>query len=113
LAVGDWLSAREIGYLISNMSRREKLRRKLRQQPADATMQDVETLLQRFGFILARIRGSHHIFDYDDGERFQQTVVPLHGRRVKKIYVERIIALLDELFPPEVDEVEDQDEEND
>ena len=70
------------------MSKREKLRQKLRQQPADASMQDVETLLLRFGFILSRVRGSHHIFDYDDGKRFQQLIVPLHGRRVKKFYVE-------------------------
>ena len=94
------------------MSKREKLRRKLRQQPADASMQDVETLLSRFGFVLARVRGSHHIFDYDDGERFQQFIVPLHGRRVKKVYVEQIILKLDELFPEASEQDEDTDDEN-
>ncbi len=94
------------------MSKREKLRQKLRQQPADASMQDVETLLLRFGFILSRVRGSHHIFDYDDGKRFQQLIVPLHGRRVKKFYVEQIVIVLDDLFPIEVD-TEDDDGKDD
>jgi len=96
------------------VSKREKLRSKLRLQPADASMQDVETLLKRFRFVLIRVRGSHHIFEYDDGERFQQIVVPVHGRRVKKVYVEQAVAILDELFPLEVDgnETGDTDDEN-
>ncbi len=67
-------------------------------------MRDVQTLLQRFGFTLARTSGSHHIFEYDDGERFQQVVVPLHGRKVKKVYVRRVVAILDILFPVEEDD---------
>lgn len=72
-------------------------------------MQDVETLLHRFGFTLARITGSHHIYEYDDGERFKQITVPLHGRKVKKVYVRQVSDLLDEMFPevPEPDEAED------
>jgi predicted RNA binding protein YcfA (HicA-like mRNA interferase family) len=70
------------------MSKREKLRRKLRNHPAEANIQDVQTLLQRFGFSLARTRGSHYIFEYDDGEHFQQIVVPVHGRKVKKVYIQ-------------------------
>jgi predicted RNA binding protein YcfA (HicA-like mRNA interferase family) len=90
------------------MSKGEKLRRKLRVRPADANMRDVETLLVRFGFTLARIHGSHHIFEYDNGERFQQVIVPLHGRKVKRMYIQQVIAILDELFPPE--ELTDEDE---
>jgi predicted RNA binding protein YcfA (HicA-like mRNA interferase family) len=95
------------------MSKREKLRRKLRNQPAEAGMRDVQTLLERFGFSLARARGSHYIFEYDDGTRFQQMVVPLHGRKVKKIYVQRVIEILDKMFPPDKESGEDGEEEND
>ena len=91
------------------MSKREKLRRRLRQQPADAAMKDVETLLQRFNFVLVRIRGSHHIFEYDDGKRFQQIVVPVHGRSVKKVYVQQAVVILDQLFPPETEDDETED----
>lgn len=81
------------------MTKREKLRRKLRNNPADATMQEVQTLLSYFGFELARTTGSHHIFEYDDGENFRQIVVPLHGRKVKKFYIKRISQILDDMFP--------------
>ena len=83
------------------MTKREKLRRKLRNRPADATMQEVQTLLSYFGFELVRTTGSHHIFEYDDGENFSQIVVPLHGRKVKKFYIKRISQILDEMFPEE------------
>ena len=64
-------------------------------------MQEVETLLLRLGFVLARVSGSHHIYEYNNRKQSQQIVVPLHGRKVKKIYVEQITALLDQLFPVE------------
>ena len=88
------------------MSKREKLRRKLRNNPAGATMTEVETLLLQFDFTLARISGSHHIYEYDDGEHFEQIVVPLHGHKVKRIYVKQVAQILDELFP-EVDASEE------
>ncbi len=91
------------------MSKRERLRQKLRGLPADAGMRDVQTLLERFGFKWIRTRGSHHIFEYDDGERSSQVVFPLHGSKVKRIYIRRVIDLLDELFPPEEEKDDDED----
>lgn len=92
------------------MSKREKLRRRLRNNPQGATMQDVETLLTRFGFILARVTGSHHIYEYEEGNVWKQVIVPLHGRKVKKVYVKKVIEAIDELFPEETD---DEDENGD
>jgi len=95
------------------VTKRDKLRRKLRNNPTDATMQDVETLLVRFGFTLVRVTGSHHIYEYDDGERTQQITVPLHGRKVKKVYVQQISEILDGLFPTEgLDENETVEDDN-
>lgn len=92
------------------MSKREKLRRKLRNNPKDATMQEVETLLSRFGFKLERISGSHHVFRFSDDEQTQSISVPLHGRKVKTVYVRQVIELLDELFPEEIsDDAEGED----
>lgn len=91
------------------MSKREKLRRKLRNNPENATMQEVETLLSRFGFTLARISGSHHIYEYEEGGIWKQVIVPLHGSKVKKIYVNKVVEVIDELFP---EEPEDQAEES-
>jgi predicted RNA binding protein YcfA (HicA-like mRNA interferase family) len=86
------------------MSKRERLRQKLRSLPADADMRDVQTLLERFGFKFVRTRGSHHIFEYDGDKRSSQIVFPLHGSKVKRVYIRRVIEILDELFPPEKEE---------
>ncbi len=64
------------------MTKRDKLRLKLRNNPNNATMQELETLLFQFGFTRARIRGSHHVFEYDNGSEFRQIIVPLHGNKV-------------------------------
>lgn len=81
------------------MAKRDKLRQRLRNNPVDASMRDVETLLLRFGFTLARISGSHHIYEYEEDDLWRQIVVPLHGQKVKKVYVKKVVELLDELFP--------------
>ncbi len=52
-------------------------------------------------------------YEYDDGTRFQQIVVPLHGRKVKRVYVQQVIAILDDMFPPDKESGEDGEEEND
>ncbi len=90
------------------MSKRERLRQKLRSLPADADMRDVQTLLERFGFKFVRTRGSHHIFEYDDGKRSSQIVFPLHGNKVKRVYIRRVIEIIDELFPPEEEKTDDE-----
>jgi predicted RNA binding protein YcfA (HicA-like mRNA interferase family) len=84
------------------MSKKEKLRRKLRNNPKDATMQEVETLLTRFGFRLIRIRGSHHIFRNGAID----IIIPLHGRKVGMEYVKEVILILDRLFPESENEEE-------
>jgi predicted RNA binding protein YcfA (HicA-like mRNA interferase family) len=86
------------------VSKREKLRRKLRNNPQEATIQEVETLLFQYSFTRPRISGSHHIFEYDDGVEFRQIVIPLHGRKVKKVYIKRVVEILDELFPQPEDD---------
>jgi predicted RNA binding protein YcfA (HicA-like mRNA interferase family) len=89
------------------MSKRDKLRRKIRNNPKGVKFSELETLLLRFGFILVRVKGSHHFFEYRLGEINAIVVVPLHANQVKTQYVKDAIALLDEFFP----EVEQSDEE--
>lgn len=92
------------------MTKREKLRRKLRDHPANSSMQDVQTALEHFGFTLARTRGSHYIFEYAEGDAFAQIVIPTHGRKVKKAYVQKVVELLDKMFPPGMEAGEDDGE---
>jgi predicted RNA binding protein YcfA (HicA-like mRNA interferase family) len=91
------------------MSKRDKLRRKLRNSPKGVKFADLETLLLRFGFKLMRIKGSHHIFRYDGEAGNAKLVIPVHGNNVKPEYVKAIIVSLDALFP-EVEDSEDAED---
>jgi len=81
------------------MSRREKLRRRLRQHPQNTSLTDLETLLLRFGFVLDRISGSHRTYLYNDDRQRSIIVVPAHGQEVRATYVKLAIRELDRLFP--------------
>ncbi|MCC6803532.1 MAG: type II toxin-antitoxin system HicA family toxin [Anaerolineae bacterium] len=83
------------------MSKRDKLRRKLKNNPKGVKFGDLETLLIQFGFTLVRIKGSHHFFQYQHEGTQAIMVVPLHGNSVKPQYVKDCIELLDALFPEE------------
>jgi len=94
------------------MSKRDKLRRKLRNNPKGRTKQEIETLLINFGFSLDRVSGSHHVFIWWDGKTHQRIVVPIHGQRVKPVYVKQIVERIDELFPPEDSDDDLKEDEN-
>jgi predicted RNA binding protein YcfA (HicA-like mRNA interferase family) len=72
--------------------RKLKLLNRLTKSPKGATFDDIRTLLSYEGFKLDRITGSHHIFK-KAGITF---VIPVHGNRVKSVYVKRVIALIEE-----------------
>jgi len=90
------------------MSKRDKLRRKLRNSPKGVKFSEVETLLQRFEFTLIRIAGSHHIFRHNGNTKL---VIPVHGNTVKPEYVNIVIETLDVLYPETDDAEEGNDEE--
>ena len=72
------------------MDKKDKLLIKLENNPTDATFADIRKLLEEEGFSLDRITGSHHIFR-KQGVIF---VVPVHKKRVKSVYVKRVIAII-------------------
>jgi predicted RNA binding protein YcfA (HicA-like mRNA interferase family) len=78
------------------MSKREKLRQKLRNHPKGVKFSEVETLLLRFDFTRIRVAGSHHIYRHRGNTKL---VIPVHGNTVKPEYVTIVIETLDELYP--------------
>jgi predicted RNA binding protein YcfA (HicA-like mRNA interferase family) len=94
------------------MSKRDKLRRKLRNNPKGVQFNELETLLVRFGFSLVRTNGSHHFFQLKTAESESIFVVPMHRNHVKAAYVKAAIELLDDLFPEveSTDATEEDDE---
>ena len=73
------------------MTRIEKLTERLKNNPANVSFNDIRKLLTHEDFRLERVTGSHHIFKRGP-IRF---VIPVHNRRVKIIYVKRIIELIE------------------
>jgi predicted RNA binding protein YcfA (HicA-like mRNA interferase family) len=91
------------------MSKKDKLRRRLRNNPVGVKYTEIETLLSRFGFTLQRVTGSHHIFIYEDESNPINVIIPVHGNAVRAIYVKDALAIIDALFPEQTDEEQDTD----
>ncbi len=72
--------------------RKHKLLDRLIKNPKGATFNDIRTLLSHEGFELDRVTGSHHVFK-KSGITF---VIPVHAKRVKSVYVRRVIALIEQ-----------------
>lgn len=75
------------------MSDIDKLIRRLRNSP-EASLADLQRVLESHGFEQKRIKGSHHIFRNDENA-CMITIPTVGGRKVKKIYIQKVLSLLD------------------
>lgn len=82
------------------MSKIDKLLEKMRRNPRDWRIEDLEALALRFGLEVRKPGGSHAIFFHR--ESGQQLSVPAK-RPIKPIYISAFIALLDEIEGNEED----------
>ena len=56
--------------------------------PSEVGFSEVRRLLESTGWMLIRVSGSHHIFKKPDVPEVMS--VPVHGGRVKPLYVKKI-----------------------
>jgi predicted RNA binding protein YcfA (HicA-like mRNA interferase family) len=84
------------------MSKIEKLLEKMRRNPCDWRIEDLEALALRYGLEVRQPSGSHAVFFHKATGK--QLSVPAK-RPIKPIYITAFIALLDEI---EVDDEEDE-----
>jgi predicted RNA binding protein YcfA (HicA-like mRNA interferase family) len=61
--------------------------------PSDVSFSEVRRFVERHGWVLVRIRGSHHIFNRPNGRIF---VVPVHNGKVKYVYYRQIKKIIEE-----------------
>ena len=74
------------------MSKLNKLIQKFLARPAEVRFEDVSYILDAFGYVEVRSRGSHHSFENMEGNVI---VIPKKGGKlVKRTYIEQIIRLL-------------------
>lgn len=74
------------------MGKLEKLVEQFLNQPPEVRFEDVRYLLEAFGFEEKRSKGSHHSFRDSQGRKI--TVPKKGGQKVKGIYVQQIVQLL-------------------
>lgn len=76
------------------MSSRDKLLVRMRQNPRDWRIEDLETLAQHFGMSVRKTGGSHVIFYHSN--LTEMLSVPAR-RPIKPVYVKRFVTMIDEL----------------
>jgi predicted RNA binding protein YcfA (HicA-like mRNA interferase family) len=74
------------------MGKLEKLIEQFLRRPPEVKFDDVCYLLESFGFEENRSKGSHHVFRHPDGRKI--TIPKRGGQKVKGIYVQKILDLL-------------------
>ena len=75
------------------MTKRDKLIERMRCNPRSIRFDEIETLLLSLGFVKRQKGSSHAVFTLGS----HQVVVPYRKPTVKPVYVQLILALLDEI----------------
>ncbi|MFQ4144964.1 type II toxin-antitoxin system HicA family toxin [Chlorogloeopsis sp. ULAP02] len=74
------------------MSKLNKLVKQLLANPPEVRFEDLQYVLEAFGFEEKRSKGSHHTFE--DSEVRVLTIPKKGGKKVKKVYIKRVVNLL-------------------
>jgi len=93
------------------MTRRQKRRQKIAQNPKNVRFEDLRRLLEDYGFELKRTKGSHNSFVGYVGDE-KTTIVITFRRALQQVYVEKVLSILDEIEPMESDEAEESEDDD-
>lgn len=83
------------------MSKRKKRLEKIRQNPKTVRLQELDTVLQDFGFSPDFTAGSHTTYRHETGLR---VTVAAHGQHVAAYIVKQAITVIDSVIETEDDE---------
>lgn len=78
------------------MSKRQKRRVRIQQNPQNVRFEDLRTLLEDYGFVLDRSSGSHHTFKIQILDEWIVLVIP-YARPVRTVYVKLALKLIEEI----------------
>ncbi len=76
------------------MTKKNKTLHKMKANPTDWRIEQLETVARQYGVVIRKTGGSHVVFDHDDW--VELLCVPAH-RPIKPIYVKKFIALIERL----------------
>jgi len=80
------------------MSKAEKLLAKMRRNPRDWRIEELESVAKRYGVDVRKTGGSHFVFLHPDSEL--AVTIPFK-RPIKPVYVTQFLALLDDIGAPQ------------
>ena len=80
------------------MSKAEKLLAKMRTNPRDWRIEELESVAKRYGVDVRKTGGSHFVFLHPDSEL--AVTIPFK-RPIKPVYVMQFLALLDDIGAPQ------------
>lgn len=75
----------------SRMTNMNKRIQKLFDSPANITIQELQIVLEYFGYKLDRIRGSHFVFKNPNGTHKS---IPVHNNKIKEYYIRDILKII-------------------
>ena len=78
------------------MTKRDKRLQKLRQSPQHVSFAELKQILEEYGFTVARVTGSHHIFVAELGDQVWKLTIPFH-KPLKIAYVKLALVAIDEI----------------
>ncbi len=78
------------------MSMRKKLLIRIQQNPKNVSFEDLRKLLEMYGFVLRRIRGSHRSFKGTLSGQEILFVVP-YNQPLKVVYVKKALNLIEQI----------------
>lgn len=73
---------------MTNMNKRIK---KLFDSPGNVSIQELQIVLEYFGYKLSRISGSHFIFTHSTKDTQS---VPVHSNKIKKFYIKKLLKII-------------------
>ncbi len=76
------------------MSRKQKLLQRILNNPRNIRFDDFCTLMTYFGFVLMRVRGSHHLYQHPMLEQVMN-VQPTNNGLAKAYQVEQFLKLIE------------------
>ncbi len=82
------------------MSKRKKLLQRIRQNPKNVSFEDLRKLLEGYGFILKRTKGSHNSFVGQVSGKSETLVVP-DKHPLQAVYVKKALKFI-ELIEAEI-----------
>jgi predicted RNA binding protein YcfA (HicA-like mRNA interferase family) len=91
------------------MGKKRKLYSRIQNNQKNVRFRDFSTLMEYFGFVLIRVRGSHHLYQHPDVEEVL-SVQPRKDNRAKAYQLRQFLKLV-EKYKLQLDEVEDEADE--